>query len=135
MSLRVTKPAFMEGMKAYKASLGVKDYDVNRDAKPEEMRAFVCGQCHVEYYFKGPEKRLVYPWFKGLKIEQITAYYDEVGFRDWTHKDTGAPTLKAQHPEFEMWNQGLHARAEEGNSGATSSGRSASRRTTASRPR
>ena len=111
MSLRVTKPAFMEGMKAYKASLGVKDYDVNRDAKPEEMRAFVCGQCHVEYYFKGPEKRLVYPWSKGMKVEQIVAVYDEAGFRDWTHKDTGAPALKAQHPEFEMWNQGLHARA------------------------
>src|SRR5262249_38260121 len=22
--------------------------------------------------------------------------------------DTGAPVLKAQHPEFEMWNQGIH---------------------------
>ncbi len=42
---------------------------------------------------------------------QIQAYYDEIGFRDWTHKDTGAPTLKAQHPEFEMWSQGIHARA------------------------
>jgi formate-dependent nitrite reductase cytochrome c552 subunit len=48
---------------------------------------------------------------KGLKIEEITAYYDEIGFRDWTHKDTGAPALKAQHPEFETWNQGPHARA------------------------
>ena len=75
------------------------------------MRAYVCGQCHVEYYFKGPQKRLVYPWAKGLKVEQITAYYDEIGFRDWTHKDTGAPALKAQHPEFETWSQGPHARA------------------------
>ena len=24
---------------------------------------------------------------------------------------TGAPVLKAQHPEFEMWNQGIHARS------------------------
>jgi nitrite reductase (cytochrome c-552) len=75
------------------------------------MRAFVCGQCHVEYHFKGPEKRLTYPWFKGLKVEQIMAYYDEVGFKDWTHAETGAPALKAQHPEFEMWNQGVHARS------------------------
>ena len=31
--------------------------------------------------------------------------------KDWTHKDTGAPVLKAQHPEFELWSQGTHARA------------------------
>ena len=111
LALRVTRPAFIEGMRAYKASQGVKDYDVNKQASPAEMRAYVCGQCHVEYYFKGPEKRLVYPWAKGLKVEEITAYYDEIGFRDWTHKDTGAPALKAQHPEFETWNQGPHARA------------------------
>jgi nitrite reductase (cytochrome c-552) len=111
LALRVTRPAFIEGMRAYKASLGIKDYDVNKQATTAEMRAFVCGQCHVEYYFKGPEKSLVYPWSKGLKVEQIMAYYDEIGFRDWTHKDTGAPTLKAQHPEFETWNQGPHARA------------------------
>ncbi len=75
------------------------------------MRAFVCGQCHVEYYFKGPEKRLTYPWAKGLKADQILSYYEENGFKDWTHGETGAPVLKAQHPEFEMWNQGIHARS------------------------
>ena len=111
LALRVTRPAFIEGMRAYKASLGVKDYDVNKQASTAEMRAYVCGQCHVEYYFKGPGKSLVYPWAKGLKVEQIIAYYDEIGFRDWTHKDTGAPALKAQHPEFETWSQGTHARA------------------------
>lgn len=111
MQLRVTRPAFMAGIAAFKASQGVVSYDVNRDATRQEMRAFVCGQCHVEYYFKGQEKRLVYPWSKGLKIEQIQAYYDEVGHQDWTHATSGAPALKAQHPEFEMWNQGIHARA------------------------
>jgi nitrite reductase (cytochrome c-552) len=111
MALRVTRPAFIEGMRAFKASQGVANYDVNRDATGKEMRAYVCGQCHVEYYFKGPEKRLVFPWAKGLKVQEIQAYYDEIGFRDWTHKDTGAPVLKAQHPEFEMWSQGIHARA------------------------
>ena len=111
MALRVTRPGFMEGMRALKASQGTADYDVNRDATRQEMRAYVCGQCHVEYYFKGPEKRLVYPWAKGLKVENITAYYDEVGHKDWTHAETGAPALKAQHPEFEMWNQGIHARS------------------------
>jgi nitrite reductase (cytochrome c-552) len=111
LQLRVTRPGFLEGIRTLKAAQGVKDYDVNRDATRQEMRSFVCGQCHVEYYFKGPEKRLVYPWANGLKVEQILAYYDAEKFKDWTHADTGAPVLKAQHPEFELWNQGIHARS------------------------
>src|SRR5829696_2187349 len=62
MQLRVTRPAFMEGMRAFKASRGIQNYDVNKQATRQEMRAFVCGQCHDEYHFSGPEKRLVYPW-------------------------------------------------------------------------
>jgi nitrite reductase (cytochrome c-552) len=111
MALRVTRPGFLEGIRALKAGQGVANYDPNTMATRQEMRSFVCGQCHVEYYFKGPEKRLVYPWAKGLKVENILAYYDEIGFKDWTHGETGAPALKAQHPEFEMWNQGIHARS------------------------
>ncbi|MCY1018822.1 ammonia-forming cytochrome c nitrite reductase subunit c552 [Pyxidicoccus sp. MSG2] len=111
LQLRVTKPAFMLGMKRMKAAQGVQDYDVNRDATRQEMRSYVCGQCHVEYYFKGPEKTLTFPWDKGLKIENILAYYEENPHKDWTHAETGAPVLKAQHPEFEMWNQGIHARS------------------------
>ena len=111
MELRVTRPGFLEGIRKVKAAEGRADYDVNRDATRQEMRAFVCGQCHVEYYFKGPEKRLTYPWDKGLRADDILAYYEETGFKDWTHAETGAPVLKAQHPEFEMWNQGVHARS------------------------
>jgi nitrite reductase (cytochrome c-552) len=65
----------------------------------------------VEYYFKGEDKRLTYPWQKGLRMEQAEAYYDEVGWKDWSHKTAGSPLLKAQHPEFEMWSQGIHARS------------------------
>ena len=111
MALRVTRPAFMEGIRAVKATQGVADYDVNRDATRQEMRTFVCGQCHVEYYFKGPEKRLTYPWSKGLTADSILSYYEADGHKDWTHAISGAPTLKAQHPEFEMYNQGVHARS------------------------
>lgn len=111
MALRITRPAFIEGIRALKASQGIKNYDVNKQATRQEMRSYVCGQCHVEYYFKGEKQRLTYPWHKGLKIENIVAYYEEEGFTDWTHKETGAKVLKAQHPEFEMWNQGVHARA------------------------
>jgi len=111
MQLRITRPAFIEAMRALKASQGKPNYDVNQMATRQEMRSFVCGQCHVEYYFKGAEKRLVYPWAKGLRLENIVAYYDEEKFKDWTHAETGAEVLKAQHPEFETWNQGIHARS------------------------
>jgi nitrite reductase (cytochrome c-552) len=111
MQLRVTRPGFLEGIRVAKAAQGHPDYDVNRDATRQEMRAFVCGQCHVEYYFKGAEKRLTYPWNKGLRADDILSYYEENGFKDWTHAESGAPALKAQHPEFEMWNQGIHARS------------------------
>lgn len=111
MSLRVTRPAFIEGIRAVKAKEGIKEYDVNKMATRQEMRTFVCGQCHVEYYFKGDSKRLTYPWAKGLKADQILDYYKEDGHKDWVHAETGAKVLKAQHPEFEMFNQGTHARA------------------------
>jgi nitrite reductase (cytochrome c-552) len=80
------------------------------------MRSFVCGQCHVEYYC-GPKETLFYPWSKGLKAEQIEACYDAHTFpdggrfHDWKHAETGAEVVKAQHPEFELWNQGIHARS------------------------
>src|SRR5688572_27044525 len=111
MQLRVTRPGFIEGIRALKASQGVANYDVNAQATRQEMRAFVCGQCHVEYYFKGPEKRLVYPWGKGLTADSILAYHDSTGHKDFVHKISGAPVLKAQHPEFELYNQGIHARS------------------------
>ncbi len=111
MQLRITRPGFIEGIRTLKAAQGTPDYDVNAMATRQEMRAFVCGQCHVEYYFKGAEKRLTYPWDKGLKADDILASYQASGFRDWVHADTGAPALKAQHPEFELWSQGVHARS------------------------
>ena len=111
MALRITRPAFLDGMRALKSSEGVQNYDVNASATRQEMRSYVCAQCHVEYYFSGPEKRLTYPWSKGRKVNQIVDYYDEIKFKDWVHGQTGAPMLKAQHPEFELWSQGIHARS------------------------
>jgi nitrite reductase (cytochrome c-552) len=88
-----------------------QEYDVNALATRQELRSFVCGQCHVEYYFKGDKKVVTYPWHKGLRVEQIESYYNEQQFTDYVHGETGAPILKAQHPEFELWNQGIHARS------------------------
>ncbi|MDR7418990.1 MAG: ammonia-forming cytochrome c nitrite reductase subunit c552 [Armatimonadota bacterium] len=104
MALRVTRPAFVEAMRT-------RGVDVAR-ASRQEMRTYVCAQCHVEYYFRGQqEKYLVFPWAKGLTIDSIEAYYDEIKFSDFEHKITKAPMLKMQHPEYELWSTGIHARS------------------------
>jgi nitrite reductase (cytochrome c-552) len=110
MQLRVP-PAFIAGIRALKASQGIPDYDVNRMATRQEMRSYVCGQCHVTYYFKGPEKQLMFPWTHGLRVEDILAQEDEGKVKEWEHPDTAAALIKARHPEFEVWNQGVHARS------------------------
>jgi len=111
MQLRITRPAFLEGIKALKASQGVQDYDPNQQATRQEMRSFVCAQCHVTYFFKGPEKRLTFPWDKGLKVENIMTSENAVPVKEWTHAETGTAMMKARHPEFELWSQGIHARS------------------------
>lgn len=111
MQLRITRPAFMEGMRVWKAKQGIENYDVSQAATRQEMRTYVCAQCHVEYYFKGPQKRLVYPWSKGLRADSILAYFEEDGHKDWVHKVSGTAALKVQHPEFELYSQGIHARS------------------------
>lgn len=108
MQLRVTRPAFLRGIRALKNNA---EYDPNTMASRQEMRTYVCAQCHVEYYFAGEHKIVTYPWAKGARAEQIEAYYDEIHFSDWRHGETGAGMLKAQHPEFETYSQGIHARA------------------------
>lgn len=132
MQLRVTRPGFLNGIRALASSstpvpylqsiekwrTGDRSapYDPNALATRQEMRSMVCAQCHVEYYC-GPKTTLFYPWNNGLKVEDIEKYYDEYKFTDghrffdWKHPDTGAEVLKAQHPEFEMWSQGIHARS------------------------
>jgi len=78
MELTITRPAFVEGIKQAKAAEGVPDYDVNRDATNQEMRTYVCAQCHVEYYFAGEGKTLTFPWKNGLTVYDAMNYYDEV---------------------------------------------------------
>lgn len=111
MELRVTKPAFMKGIKKLKAQEGVHNFDVNRDASHKEMRTFVCAQCHVNYHFEPESKELTFPWDEGIKVDNILEYYEKNPHTDWVHAKTGAKMIKGQHPEFEMWSQGAHARA------------------------
>ncbi|MFV0398856.1 MAG: ammonia-forming cytochrome c nitrite reductase subunit c552, partial [Bacteroidales bacterium] len=70
----------------------------------------VCAQCHVEYYFKGEGKYLTFPWDKGMTMEDMERYYDEVQFTDWTHSLSRAPMLKAQHPDYELFLMGPHSK-------------------------
>ncbi|WP_420340926.1 ammonia-forming nitrite reductase cytochrome c552 subunit [Vibrio mexicanus] len=75
-----------------------------------DQQASVCGQCHVEYYFTGPTKAVKFPWDMGTGVDEMEQYYDALGFKDWTHKVSKAPMLKAQHPEYETWRDGIHGK-------------------------
>ncbi|WP_442483140.1 ammonia-forming cytochrome c nitrite reductase subunit c552 [Aeoliella sp. SH292] len=132
MAIRVTRPGFMTGIAALAAGEGAVPhlpsierwrrgnrevpYDPNELASRQEMRSMVCGQCHVEYYC-GNKMTLKFPWDNGLKVEDIertweeTKFPDGTAFYDYEHGETGAHVFKAQHPEFELWSQGIHARS------------------------
>ncbi|MCF7809044.1 MAG: ammonia-forming cytochrome c nitrite reductase subunit c552 [Candidatus Marinimicrobia bacterium] len=132
MEIRVTRPGFIQGIQSLAESdvsvphlpsielwrNGPRDkaYNPNADASRGEMRSYVCGQCHVEYYC-GSNMTLTFPWGNGLKVEQVEQFWDETTFPDgkpfydFTHAESGAKVLKAQHPEFELWSQGVHARS------------------------
>jgi nitrite reductase (cytochrome c-552) len=132
MALRVTRPGFIRGIAALASSSApvpampsidiwrsgsrAVAYDPNVDATRNEMRSFVCGQCHVEYYCSS-KMPLTFPWAKGLRADDIEAFWNETKFPDgtpfldYTHAETGAAVLKAQHPELELWSQGIHARS------------------------
>ena len=101
MKLHISRPALREAF----ARQG-KDID---KATPQEMRSLVCAQCHVEYYFKGDAKYLTFPWDKGFTVEEMEAYYDEADFADYTHTLSKARILKAQHPDYEIAELGIHA--------------------------
>jgi nitrite reductase (cytochrome c-552) len=95
MRLIVTNPALQEALERQG-----KDWTT---FTRQEMRSVVCANCHVEYYFKGDGKYLTFPWDNGTKAEEMIAYYNEEGFKDWDYPDAGTPMLKAQHPDFEMF--------------------------------
>ncbi len=132
MATRVTRPGFVFGIQALAESDAAtphlpsieawrrtdrsKPYDPNVDATRQEMRSYVCGQCHVEYYC-ATKAVLEFPWGKGLKMEDLEAHWEATKFADgsdfidYKHKETGATIYKVQHPEFELWSQGVHARS------------------------
>jgi len=132
MAVRITRPGFVLGIQKlaesddslphmpsveqWRRGSRSEPYDPNKLATRQEMRSFVCGQCHVEYYC-ATRDTLSFPWGHGLKAEDLERYWDEATFPDgepfydWVHGETGAKLFKAQHPEFELWSQGIHARS------------------------
>jgi nitrite reductase (cytochrome c-552) len=102
MNLTITRPALIEAFK--RQGKDIKDFS------HQQMRSLVCAQCHVEYYFKGKEdKYLTFPWDDGITAESIEAYYDSVGHVDFVHYLSRVPILKAQHPDWELSQFGIHA--------------------------
>lgn len=98
MRLIVTNPALDNALKAQ----GINWEDLSR----QEMRTVVCANCHVEYYFAGENKLLVFPWSGGTTVDAISDYYAELDFKDWQHAESGAPMIKIQHPEYEFYTAG-----------------------------
>lgn len=102
MALQISRPALKEAFERM-------GKDITK-ATHQEMRSLVCAQCHVEYYFKGKDdKYLTFPWDDGMKAENFEKYYDRVGHVDWTHAISGAKMIKMQHPDYEVFQQGIHA--------------------------
>ncbi len=101
MDLRPARPALYEAFQR-------TGKDVKK-ATHQEMRSLVCAQCHTEYYFeKENGQYLKLPYDKGLTCEAAEEYYDELGFYDYIHPLSKTPILKAQHPGYEISQQGIH---------------------------
>ena len=109
MALRVYQQSLVE-------ALARKGIDI-KEVSHNDMRGYVCGQCHTEYYFEqGKKGRVVFPRDNGYTAEQMYEYYKRTdlpgGFKgDWKHPDSGAMMLKAQHPDYDVWKTSVHADA------------------------
>jgi nitrite reductase (cytochrome c-552) len=103
MELQVTRSHFIEAM-------GNKGIDV-KSATPVEMKNYVCGQCHVEYYFRSVAKKVTLPLRIGYTAAAGFGYYYAFSFMsegDFINPISGTPILKAQHPDFETYMTGKH---------------------------
>jgi nitrite reductase (cytochrome c-552) len=116
-TLRLSRPYTERAMDKVDLTFAAQEHDIQTGQ--------TCAQCHVEYYFDaGDSKKVRYPWdhwvpgvdtdyasvvdykgtdnlYKGFAAEAQLAFYDNINFKDWTNAISGAPSLKAQHPEFE----------------------------------
>lgn len=76
---------------------------VGDDVDSIDPSMLACGQCHNEYYFDPDTKATMLPHdsIESMSPDAILAYYDEIGFSDYTDPQTGVEFIKVQHPELE----------------------------------
>ncbi len=106
-------------------SAGLPDFD---HSTHQQKRSLVCAQCHVLSYTTKEEwtdkegkkqlaRTITLPWAKGLSVEETEAYYDDPkNFPDGkpaVHIEnifSKAPTILAEHPDYELYQKGTHAK-------------------------
>ena len=98
MRLVITNPAVDAALKAE----GIDWRTYTR----QQMRSLVCANCHVDYFFSGPNKVLTVPWADGTSVEDILKYENSINFTEWTYPGAGTPMLKARHPDYELYTAG-----------------------------
>lgn len=102
-------------------SVGVRGFERKVAYMDRADARLMCAQCHVEYVCNpgmnvktgekvGFDSRLtnLFPW---VNADNIEAYYDEIGFRDFKHNLTGATLVKMQHPDTETFIGSTHDKA------------------------
>lgn len=112
MELRVTRQHFIDAM-------AVQGVDVTK-ASQEEMRTYVCAQCHVSYYMPKkngqPTSKVTLPLAAGYKADQMfyDYYKSEEVLANFSYEYisniSGAPIYKARHTDFETTMQGTHGK-------------------------
>ncbi len=111
---------------ANKTKVDVKDFGMRgftrKVAYLEKPDAnLMCAQCHVEYICNpgidaktgkpiGMDNRLT-NHFPFVNADQIEAYYEKIGYRDFKHSMTGALLIKMQHPDAETFFGSKHDKA------------------------
>ncbi len=106
-------------------SAGLTDFE---HSTHQQKRSLVCAQCHVLSYTTKEEwtdkegkkhlaRTITLPWAKGLSVEETEAYYDDPkNFPDGkpaVHIEnifSKAPTILAEHPDYELFQKGTHAK-------------------------
>jgi formate-dependent nitrite reductase cytochrome c552 subunit len=81
----------------------------------DDLRTLVCTQCH---HNPGGADPLVRSRPPGRLAESQQEWAGQGAGRGpggpphhWTHTETGAEVIEARHPQYEMYSQGIHARA------------------------
>jgi len=125
MDLRIIQPALLDAGRY----LGV-DF---QKAPVEDMRTYVCAQCHVTYYMDPESFKVIFPWTESvsatrqpgaaepnLTVENIWKHYERVRgetgidkffLSDYKQADSTVDVVKVRHPEFETWSMGVHGKA------------------------